>query len=57
VVVGHTPQESGEMVDLGFLVGIETNCRRGGWLTALEETSGAIIQTNQARAVRRSRRR
>ena len=35
-VVGHTPQQSGEVLDLGFLVCIDTNCVRGGRLTALD---------------------
>ena len=34
-IVGHTPQKSGEMLDLGFLKCIDTFCHGGGWLTAL----------------------
>lgn len=47
VVVGHTPQRSGIPLDLGFLKGIDTDCSRGGWLTAFETVSGAYIQANQ----------
>ncbi len=47
VVVGHTPQRSGEVLDLGFLVCIDTNCHRGGWLTALEVTTGQVWQADQ----------
>jgi len=55
VVVGHTPQLSGEVLDLGFLQCIDTNCFRGGWLTALDVGTGQVWQTDQAgqaRAVR-----
>ena len=31
----HTPQVSGAVLDLGFLVCLDTDCSRGGWLTAL----------------------
>jgi serine/threonine protein phosphatase 1 len=30
VVVGHTPQRDGAVLDLGFLVAIDTDCCRGG---------------------------
>jgi serine/threonine protein phosphatase 1 len=55
VVVGHTPQVSGEILDLGFVVGIDTNCFRGGWLTALDVATGETVQANQQGEVRRSR--
>jgi serine/threonine protein phosphatase 1 len=51
-VVGHTPQRSGSVLDLGFLKCIDTNCHRGGWLTALEVHTGQVWQTNQAGEVR-----
>jgi serine/threonine protein phosphatase 1 len=44
--VGHTPQWSGEVLDLGFLVCIDTGCHGGGWLTALEVDAGKIWQAN-----------
>lgn len=47
VIAGHTPQTTGEPLDLGFLKVIDTDASRGGWLTALEMKSGEIIQTNQ----------
>jgi len=47
VVVGHTPQTSGEVLDLVHLICIDTDCSRGGWLTALDLTIGDAIQTNQ----------
>ncbi len=51
-VVGHTPQWSGEVLDLGFLVCIDTNCHRGGWLTALDTGSGHIWQADRAGRLR-----
>jgi serine/threonine protein phosphatase 1 len=45
-VVGHTPQRSGEVLDRGFLVCIDTNCHRGGWLTALDVGGGAVWQAD-----------
>jgi serine/threonine protein phosphatase 1 len=47
-VVGHTPQLSGEVLDLGFLVCIDTNCARGGWLTALDVDAGRVWQADRA---------
>jgi serine/threonine protein phosphatase 1 len=52
-VVGHTPQRSGDVLDLGFLVCIDTNCARGGWLTALDVESGTVWQANQRGQLRR----
>ncbi len=46
VVVGHTPHSSGEVLDLGFLVNIDTNCVRGGWLTAVNVESRQIWQAD-----------
>lgn len=46
-IVGHTPQKSSEVLDLGFLKCIDTNCHRGGWLTALEVDSGKVWQANE----------
>ena len=47
VVVGHTPQVGGEVLDLGFLVCIDTDCSRGGWLTALDVGTGRVVQANE----------
>jgi serine/threonine protein phosphatase 1 len=52
-VVGHTPQPSGEVLDLGFLVCIDTNCVRGGWLTALDTGTGRLWQADRAGRLRR----
>ena len=53
VVVGHTPQVSGEVLDLGFLVCLDTDCSRGGWLSALDVGTGRVIQANQRGQLRR----
>jgi serine/threonine protein phosphatase 1 len=45
-VVGHTPQKSGEVLDLGFLKCIDTHCHGGGWLTALEVHTGQVWQAD-----------
>ncbi|HEX4614218.1 MAG TPA: metallophosphoesterase [Urbifossiella sp.] len=51
-VVGHTPQPSGDVLDLGFLVGIDTNCARGGWPTALEVGTGRVWQADRSGRLR-----
>jgi serine/threonine protein phosphatase 1 len=53
VIVGHTPQRSGEVLDLGFLKCIDTNCHRGGWLTALDVISGQVWQADLHGKLRR----
>lgn len=50
-VVGHTPQKS-EVLDLGFLVCIDTDCARGGWLTALDVGTGHVWQADRAGRLR-----
>ena len=52
VIAGHTPQISGEILDLGFLKLIDTDASRGNWLTALEVGNGKLIQANQGGGVR-----
>ncbi len=54
-VVGHSPQQSGEVLDLGFLVCIDTNCVRGGWLTALDVGTGQVWQADCAGRLRADR--
>lgn len=51
-VVGHTRQISGDVLNLGFLVCIDTNCVRGGWLTALDVNSGRVWQADRAGVIR-----
>jgi serine/threonine protein phosphatase 1 len=45
-VVGHTSLKDGEILDLGHLICIDTYCWGGGWLTALDTTSGQVWQAD-----------
>ncbi len=53
VIAGHTPQTGGWPLDLGFLKVIDTDCCRGGWLTALEVRTGELFRANQRGEVRK----
>jgi serine/threonine protein phosphatase 1 len=46
-VVGHTSQKSGEVLNVGHLICIDTYCWDGGWLTALDTTSGQVWQADR----------
>ena len=52
VVVGHTEQKDGEVLDAGDLVCIDTYCREYGWLTAMDVLSGMTWQANRWGALR-----
>ena len=45
-VVGHTPQP--EVLDLGHLVCLDTDCCHGGWLTALDVATGTLWQADNS---------
>lgn len=45
-IVGHTPQRSGRILNLGHLQCIDTACFAGGWLTALHVETGESWQAN-----------
>lgn len=51
-VVGHTSQKSGEVLNLGHLICIDTYCHGGGWLTALDVGSGRTWQANDSGRLR-----
>ena len=51
-VVGHTAQRSGEVLWADQLVCIDTHCYGGGWLTALDTTSGQIWQSSRSGRLR-----
>jgi serine/threonine protein phosphatase 1 len=53
VIVGHTSQKDGKVLDLGHLLCIDTYCHGGGWLTALEVNTGEVWQANPWGEVRR----
>lgn len=46
-IVGHTAQESGEVLDLGYLKCIDTWIYGNGWLTAMDVDSGRIWQADK----------
>jgi serine/threonine protein phosphatase 1 len=52
-VVGHAAQKSGDVLDEGSLVCIDTYCHGGGWLTALEVHTGQVWQANERGELRR----
>ena len=49
-VLGHTPQR--EVLDLAHLICLDTDCCNGGWLTALDVTSGHLWQADEAGRIR-----
>ncbi len=53
-IVGHSSQRSGEILDKSHLVCIDTYCHGGGWLTALDSTSGRVWQVDRDGHVRDS---
>jgi serine/threonine protein phosphatase 1 len=55
-IVGHTPDRSGEILDLGYLKCLDTYCYGGGWLTALDVASGQIWQADREGNLRPRRR-
>jgi len=52
VIVGHTEQRNGEILDLGHVVCIDTYCRGYGWLTALDVGTGQTWQASRFGALR-----
>lgn len=50
-VVGHTPQMSGQVLDLGFLLCLDTFCVGNGWLTAMEFPTRAVWQVSKSGSV------
>lgn len=51
--VGHTPQESGNLLDMGHIICIDTYCFDcSGWLTAVEVNSQKIWQANNLGVLR-----
>jgi serine/threonine protein phosphatase 1 len=51
-VVGHAAQKSGEILNEGCIINIDTFCYGGGWLTALDVDSGQVWQANERGQVR-----
>lgn len=46
-VVGHTANPEGGIYDFGHLIGLDTYCYGGGFLTAMEMESGQVWQASQ----------
>ena len=46
-VVGHTSLKDGDILDLGHLICIDTYCWGGGWLTALDTSTGQAWQVDR----------
>lgn len=53
-VVGHTPDQTGEIFDIGHLMCIDTYCYGGQWLTAVDVVSGKVWQANEEGELRSS---
>ncbi len=51
-VVGHTPQRSGNVLQLAHLICLDTYCYGRGWLSAMELNSGQIWQANNKGEIR-----
>ena len=47
VYVGHTPQPTGIVMDLGYLVCVDTYCFGNGFLTAMNVATNEIIQVDK----------
>lgn len=47
VFLGHTPQPSGIVLDLGYLVCVDTYCFGGGYLTAMNVDTHEVIQVDK----------
>jgi len=52
IICGHSTQASGDILDLGFVVCIDTGATYGGWLTCLDVASGLWWQANEKRETR-----
>jgi serine/threonine protein phosphatase 1 len=47
VIVGHTEPRDSEILDLGFVICIDTACWRHGWLTALDVGTKRLWQASR----------
>lgn len=51
-IVGHTPDKSGEVFDIGHLMCLDTYCYGGMWLTAADVANGTVWQANESGELR-----
>ncbi|WP_254513119.1 metallophosphoesterase [Anatilimnocola floriformis] len=54
VICGHTAQRSGNVLKMNGVTCIDTNCVRGGWLTALDVTNNVVWQVNNVGEIRKT---
>jgi serine/threonine protein phosphatase 1 len=54
VIAGHSSQKTGEILNVGHLVCIDTYCFGGGWLSALDVQTEEVWQTNKQGELRSS---
>jgi serine/threonine protein phosphatase 1 len=52
IICGHSRQRSGQILDLGFALCLDTGAVSGGWLTCLDVNSGQWWQANENRQTR-----
>ncbi|RUL87413.1 metallophosphoesterase [Tautonia sociabilis] len=52
VVVGHTSQKNGEILDRDHVLCLDTYCYGGGWLTLIDLGSGALWQADRGGRLR-----
>jgi serine/threonine protein phosphatase 1 len=52
-IMGHTPQSSGDVLDLGYLKCLDTGCVYGGYLTGMDLGSGHLWQFDKRGELRR----
>jgi serine/threonine protein phosphatase 1 len=52
IICGHSPQRSGQIMDLGFALCVDTGAVTGGWLTCLDVNSARWWQANEKRETR-----
>lgn len=53
-IVGHTAQQSGEVLDLGHVICLDTFCHGGGWLTAMDVGTREVWQADREGRLRSS---
>jgi hypothetical protein len=46
-LAGHPPHTSSQLLDPGFQKVIDTDCSRGGWLTAIDLVHLRFLQANE----------
>ena len=54
IILGHTPQENGDVLDRDYFFCIDTYSYGGGWLTAMDVEGKTFWQANNVGQVRES---